>query len=94
MPNEGRECPRVRRYSVIGTRKGIFFPWEKMFAQGWIENGICTLVLDQWDPPRKGHVWAHESASWDECWEAFANAPVFDGLTFWEAESEMEWLYG
>lgn len=78
----------------LGLEKEFSFRGKKLFAQGWAEDGAYTLTLDQWEPSREGHVWSYKSTSWDECWEAFVNAPVFDGLTFWEAEGEIEWLYG
>ena len=44
----------------------------------------------QWDDEE--FIWIHNDVSMQKCLEAFLDAPIFDGKTFWEAESEIEWV--
>ena len=51
------------------------------------------MEVFQYNPPGDGYVWEYDSKSpSDDGLEAFLEAPIFDGKTFWEAESEIEWV--
>ena len=66
-----------------------------MCIQGWAEeDGRILFTLDQWEPwSDDWNIWRYRAATVDECLQAFLEAPLFDGRTFWEAEGEMELLF-
>ncbi len=67
---------------------------KKYFLQGYggLKNHPCyTLELQLWEPECK-IVWSCSHMSRLECREDYLQAPVYDGKTFWEVESEMEWV--
>lgn len=56
------------------------------------EKGYMEIFryAPQWDDEE--FIWIHNDVSMQKCLEAFLDAPIFDGKTFWEAESEIEWV--
>lgn len=72
----------------------IFFRFDgkKFMCQGYIDNGRCHIEIQQHVPWVSESIWHTQSISMQECLEAFEKAPIFNGKTFWEAESEIEWL--
>ena len=82
---------------------GLYYGFEQVFvyrgrtlcAQGWREpDGRMMLTLDQWEPNvEDSHIWDYRSFEQEECLKAFQAAPLFDGRSFWEVESEIEHLY-
>ena len=64
------------------------------FVEGATEpDGTWYAHMDQWEPEVKDCVWEHRAPTMAECVDAFVKAPLFDGLTFWQAEGEMTSLY-
>jgi hypothetical protein len=61
--------------------------------QGWCENNRITLDIQQLgrDIPN-WHTWSYEADTTLECVEAFLKARIFNGKTFWEVESEINWV--
>lgn len=43
-------------------------------------------------PPSEEDIWECNAATMEECLIAFLDARIFDGKTFWEVESEIEWV--
>lgn len=79
----------------IGMDKEFSFRGVTYFAQGWHEDdGSAFMCVDRDDSSDEGYFWSINAASMDECYTEFLKAPIFEGLTFWEAEKEMEWIYG
>ena len=82
-----------------GSEMYFFFRGKKYFIQGWVEDSIHYLVLDYGfegdDVPKdyvfNGYIWEHKSLDSGECVQAFLNAPIWDGKTFYEVEKEMTW---
>ena len=66
----------------------------KYWAQGYScrDKKKWRMEIFQYQPPSDGYIWEYESESVQECLDAFLEAPIFDGKTFWEAESEIEWV--
>ena len=66
----------------------------KYWCQGYTFRGtkVHHLEVFQYQPPSNDFLWEYESESVAECMEAFLEAPIFDGKTFWEAEPEIEWV--
>lgn len=70
------------------------FRGVKYWSQGYRIEGraVWRIEVFQYQPPSDGFLWENESESVTECMEAFLAAPIFDGKSFWEAESEIEWV--
>lgn len=68
----------------------------KYWCQGYADDsgGAWRIEIFQYQPPANDDSWFWEcsAATVDLCYEAFLNAKIFNGKTFWEAESEIEWL--
>ena len=67
----------------------------KYWYQGYLnpKTNLSHMEVFQYNPPGDGYVWEYDSKSpSDDGLEAFLEAPIFDGKTFWEAESEIEWV--
>lgn len=66
----------------------------KYWFQGYSKNGINHMEVWQEEPPADGYVWTYDDADLQKCFEAFVEAPIFDGKTFWEAEENIHWVDG
>lgn len=65
----------------------------KYWFQGYtLEGGICHMEVYQYQPPKEDEIWSHDDMSMEKCLEAFLQAPIFCGKTFWEAEQEITWV--
>lgn len=65
----------------------------KYWFQGYtLENGTCHMEIFQYQPPAEDEIWSHDDTSMEKCLEAFLQAPIFDGKTFWDAEQEITWV--
>jgi len=64
----------------------------KYWFQGYTDNGKSHMEIFQYVPSSDGFLWIHDDDSMLKCLEAFLDAPIFNGKTFWEAESEIEWV--
>lgn len=67
---------------------------RKFWAQGYTcrDKNEWRMEIFQYQPPSDGYIWEYESESVLKCMEAFLKAPIFNGKTFWEVESEIEWV--
>jgi len=66
---------------------------KKYFIQGyggWNEKPY-TLEVQLWEPEEK-MLWNYSSENIQDCYEAYLNAPLYDGKVFWDAEQEIEWV--
>ena len=72
------------------------FHGVKYWSQGYTDEDktVWHIEVFQYQPPSDDFSWEHTSDSVTDCMEAFLSAPIFDGKTFWEAESEIEWVDG
>lgn len=70
------------------------FRGNKYWCQGYARQGaqIWRLEVFQCAPPLDGFVFEYESKSVIECVEAYIKAPIFEGKSFWEVESEIKWV--
>lgn len=65
----------------------------KYWFQGYnLENGLVHMEIYQYQPVQEACLWSHEGKTIEECHRAFLEANLFDGKTFWEAESSIEWV--
>lgn len=74
----------------------VIFKSQKYFSDGISqnENGKYTFYIDLWDNEgnSKETVYEFTGDSISECIEAFENAPIWDGKSFYQAEQEIEWI--
>ena len=74
-------------FDLIFTFRG-----RKYFMQGYVgDDGKHTTFLDQWEPTREALIWEGKG---DEAYpvEEFLAQKLWDGMDFWEAEKEIEWV--
>ena len=66
---------------------------KKYFLQGYCNENDSQYILEMqlWEPEEKT-LWKCEKPVLLECREEFLKTPLYDGKTFWEAESEIEWV--
>lgn len=69
----------------------------KIFFHGLIfdkEKNEYSYVIDIWDTngDYEKTVFNKTASSMEKCLELAQSDPIFEGKTFWEAESEMEWV--
>ncbi len=76
-----------------GNEWWFLFNGKKYFIQGWWESGKATLALDDCsDVNNPNYMWERTADNMEENVDAFLNAPIWDGKTFWEVEYEMTWI--
>lgn len=83
-----------------GTEMYFVFKDKKYFIQGWVKDSLHYLVLDfdyeteNYDsnnPNCNKYLWEYTSADSQECVDAFLNAPLWNGKTFYEVEDSIVW---
>ncbi|MBQ9306325.1 MAG: hypothetical protein IJ229_00255 [Clostridia bacterium] len=73
---------------IIYVFRGI-----KYWFQGYtVAQGNCHMEIFQYSPPSETDIWECDAATMEACLNAFLDARIFDGKTFWEVESEIEWV--
>ena len=78
-----------------GPEKEFVFRKKRYFLETVYhpEKAENELSVDEIDMP-KGKTYSFRGKTIRECVDKFENAPIFDGLTVYEAESEIEVLFG
>ena len=56
------------------------------------EGKIIEVRLEVYNLTKNTTVFSVKTPSIQKCIEAFLNAKIFDEKTFWEAETEIEWV--
>ena len=65
----------------------------KYWFQGYMPTSTSVYMeVFQYKPSNDKCIWQYTGKSITECYQEFLKAPIFDGKTFWEAESEIEWV--
>ena len=85
--------------SMGGPEKEFVFHDRFFFLQSSCDGNHCTLVIDEYDntiPQEKRFLKSHRFSgkTLAECVSAFEKAPIFHGLTLYEAENAIEVLFG
>ena len=73
----------------------FIFHSVKYWFQGYMLDDSVHMEVFQVEPPVEDdnyYVWEYNGDSISEGQEAFQNAPIFDGKTFWEAEKDIKWI--
>lgn len=80
---------------AYGMEQIFVYRGRTMLVQGCVEDDhLWTATMDQIDPLiEEWSLWRYRAPTMAECLQAFLEAPLFDGRTFWEAEGEMELLF-
>ena len=50
------------------------------------------MEVIQYQPANNKEIWSHDATTIEQCKQAFIDAPLFDGKTFWNAEQDIEWV--
>ncbi len=77
---------------VYGDEVTFVFEGKKFFVQGYPDDGIYTLYLDQWEPPADDYIFICRGSDKDYPVNEFLEAKIWDGKSFWEIEKEVEWV--
>ncbi|MDO4459315.1 MAG: hypothetical protein Q4C42_04390 [Clostridia bacterium] len=65
---------------------------KKYFSQGYsTDKNIYVFELQMWEP-KEVLLWRICGKDNQESFEEFLKTPLFDGKTFWEIESNVEWV--
>lgn len=70
----------------------FFFNGKKFMFQGYMERDICYMEIQQHFPWNPNEIWFAKGDSMLSCLDQFLDAPIFNQKTFWEVESEIEWV--
>ncbi len=66
---------------------------KRYFLQGWSEGSASHMVLDATDhKPFDKYVWECNCKSMRDCAEAFVNASLWEGKSFFQIESDVTWI--
>ena len=74
---------------------GMNFSYKnrKYYIEGFYKENKYRLELERFVPFLKDFLWEYKSEdSLSECAKEFMKSKIFDGKTFAEIESEVEWL--
>ena len=65
----------------------------KYWFQGYMpDDNSVHMEVFQTEPAADGYIWVYDGCCISEGQEAFQEAPIFNGKTFWNVESEIEWV--
>ncbi len=67
------------------------FRGRKYWFQGYNKAEGFFMEIYHCDPPYDD-IWSYFGSDSERCGNAFLEARIFDGKTFWEVEQEIEWL--
>lgn len=74
-----------------GDERIFLYRGQKFFIEGLSYDNKNHLILYRWEPTFD-HIWESIDEIGPFRVEKFLSAPLFDGKTFWEVESEIEWV--
>ena len=82
--------------SMGGPEKEFLFRGKKYFLQSQLsEKDTALIELEVFECFGEcNNIFLYYGKDYAECVEQFEQAPIFDGLTIYEAEKEIEVLYG
>lgn len=67
------------------------FSNKKFWFQGYNKDGGFFMEIYHCEPPYED-IWSCLGSDSGQCGDAFQEAVIFNGKTFWEAEQDIEWL--
>lgn len=75
-----------------GDERFFIYAGDKYFLQGYYVDGKPMLELYVIENPAVDFEWRMISDDDKYPVEAFENAKIFNGKSFWEVEKEIEWV--
>ena len=73
---------------TIYIYKGI-----KFWFQGYMpDSNTVRMEVIQYQPADNKDIWSYDATTIEQCKQAFIDAPIFDGKTFWDVEQDIEWV--
>ena len=75
-----------------GVELWFVYGGAKYLVQGYTENGTYNLYFFMVDPEGTGYDWIGNGTEQEYPVEEFLNAKLFDGKSFREIESVVEWV--
>lgn len=63
---------------------------KKYFLEGWVDDEVLELLLYEMNDYGKEYCWKGDKYHYPV--SSFLNAPIFDGKSFWEVETNIIWI--
>ena len=82
---------------ALGLELEVSFRGRRYFIQGWdwtetnLKSGPHIEMFELVDGKAAGYVFQYDASSRGKCTEKFLAAKLWDGMSFSEAEPEIEW---
>ena len=73
-----------------GDELCFLYEGKKYFLEGWTNNGSLDLCLYEMTDNGEKHIWKGNATHYPV--EAFLEAKIWNGKSFWDAEQDMEWV--
>ena len=70
------------------------FRSDRYLLSGCINSSNTIYRLELWNITKNLFVFRHEDGKRENCVEQFEQAKIFEGMTIYEAESEIKVFYG
>ncbi|WP_406533591.1 hypothetical protein [Methanobrevibacter sp.] len=74
----------------------VVYKDNKYFLNGCqtkhLENGTDSVRLEVYNLTKNLTVFSITKSTANDCVEAFQDAPIWSGKTFWEIENQMQWV--
>lgn len=79
--------------NITWQEEAVLYDGQKYFFNPCSYHDHANLEIQQWNLRNEWVCDFYEitAASIDECIKKMTAAPIWNGKTFWEAESEMTW---
>lgn len=73
---------------TIYIYKGI-----KYWFQGYMPDpNTVHMEIIQYQPANNQEIWSYDAITIEQCVQAFIDAPLFHGKTFWDAEGSVKYF--
>lgn len=73
-----------------GDELWFLYDGKKYFLEGWSEDGRLDLYLYEMAGDWKEYVWEGTASHYPV--DAFLEAKIWNGKSFWDVEQDMEWV--
>ena len=91
-------CPKLKNGNVhefidhvfYGDELWFLYHGKKYFLEGWMHDQRLYLCLYEMAEDGKEYIWEGDSSHYPV--DAFLKANIWNGQSFWEAETDIEWV--
>ena len=98
IKNSLRGCLKLKNGDVrefvdhihYGDELWFLYEGKKYFLEGWTNNGSLDLCLYEMTDNGEKHTWKGNTTHYPV--EAFLEAKIWNGKSFWDAEQDIEWV--